>query len=83
MSRHRPRLLNFPRVDSVPGNMADIVQIPIEAFKGIQHSNSIYKFRIYSQATHSAGIIRIGFNNALLSWPPPATMENAWGYTAV
>jgi hypothetical protein len=29
-------------VDPMTGNMADVVQIPIEAFCAIQHSYSIY-----------------------------------------
>ncbi len=47
------RFLDFRRVDSMSGNMADIVQIPIEALKAIQHSHSIYNFCIYSKATFS------------------------------
>ena len=39
------RFLDFRRVDSIPGNMADIVQIPIEAFNAIQHSYSITAVR--------------------------------------
>jgi hypothetical protein len=31
------------------------VQIPIKAFKAIQHSYSIYKFCIYSRTPHSPG----------------------------
>jgi hypothetical protein len=38
----------------MPGNMAGIVQIPIEAIQAIQHSHSIYNFCIYSKAPHSA-----------------------------
>ena len=34
----------------MPGNVANIVQIPIEAFNTIQHSHSIYDFCIYSNA---------------------------------
>lgn len=30
--------LDFRRVDTMPGNMAYIVQVPIEASKAIQHS---------------------------------------------
>ena len=41
--------LDFRRVDSMPGNVADIVQIPIEGFNAIQHNFSIYSFCIYSQ----------------------------------
>jgi hypothetical protein len=49
------RLLDFRRVDSMPGNMAGIVQIPIEASNAIQHSHSIYKFCIYNKAPRSTG----------------------------
>jgi hypothetical protein len=41
----RDRFLDFRRIDAVPGNMADIVQIPIEAFKAIQHSHCIIILR--------------------------------------
>jgi len=30
--------LDFFRVDPVPGNMADVVQVPIEVLYAIQHS---------------------------------------------
>ena len=36
------------RLDSMPGNMADVVQIPIEAFQVCQHKYSIYRACIYS-----------------------------------
>ena len=39
--------LDLDRVDPMPGNMADIVQIPIETFCAIQHSSSIYNYCIY------------------------------------
>jgi hypothetical protein len=42
--------LDFFRVDPMPGNMADVVKIPIEAFQAIQHSYSIYDYCIYSKA---------------------------------
>src|ERR1039457_2087084 len=43
--------LDFRRVDPMPGNMADVVQIPIEACCTIQHSYSIYDYCIYRKAT--------------------------------
>lgn len=39
--------LDFRRGDPMPSNMAGIVQIPIEAFCAIQHSNSIYGYCMY------------------------------------
>jgi predicted XRE-type DNA-binding protein len=42
--------LDFLRVDSMPGHMAGVVRIPIETLEAIQHSISIYSFRIYSKA---------------------------------
>ena len=44
------RFLDFCRVDPMPRNVAHIVQIPIEALKGTQHSHSIYNLCIYSKA---------------------------------
>lgn len=38
------------RVDPVPGNVADVVHIPIEALCAIQHSYSIYDCCIYGKA---------------------------------
>lgn len=35
------------------GNMAGVVQIPIEAPDAIQHNRSIYKFCIYEKGPHS------------------------------
>jgi hypothetical protein len=54
----RDHFLDLRRVDSVPGNMADIVQIPIEALKAIQHSPSIYRFCIYSKLPNLAAVMR-------------------------
>jgi hypothetical protein len=34
-------------VDPMRGDMADVVQIPIEAFCAIKHSYSIYNYCIY------------------------------------
>lgn len=47
--------LDFRRGDPMPGNMAGIVQIPIEAFCAIQHNHSIYNYCMYRK---SAGIGR-------------------------
>ena len=44
--------LDLDRVDPMPGNMADIVQIPIETFCAIQHSSSIYNYCIYNKSLH-------------------------------
>lgn len=44
------RFLDFRRIDSMSGNMADVVQIPIEAFNSLQHNHSIYRFCIYNKA---------------------------------
>ena len=63
--------LDFRRVNPMPGNMAGIVQIPIEAFCVIQHSCSIYNYCIYGNATRPIAInlrtpgrvktVRVGF----------------------
>ena len=45
------RFFDLRRVDSVQGDMGDIVQIPIEAFQAIQHTASIYRFCIYSKTS--------------------------------
>jgi hypothetical protein len=37
-------------VDPMRGDMADVVQIPIEAFCAIKHSYSIYNYCIYEHA---------------------------------
>jgi hypothetical protein len=37
-------------VDPMPGDMADVVHIPIEACYAIQHSYSIYNYCIYGKA---------------------------------
>ena len=47
--------LDLFRVDPMPGNMADVVQIPIEAFCAIQHSYSIYNYCIYRNAPKPCG----------------------------
>ena len=47
------RFLDFRRIHSMSVNMADFVQIPIEAFNAFQHSYSIYDFCIYNEALHS------------------------------
>jgi hypothetical protein len=45
--------LDFRRVDPMPGDMADVVQIPIEAFCAIQYNSSIYNYCIYGWAIKS------------------------------
>src|ERR1039458_6763505 len=47
-------LLDFRRVNSMPINMADIVQIPIEAFQAVEHNYSIYKVCIYNKRSEAA-----------------------------
>jgi len=40
-------------LDPMPGDMADVVRIPIEASCAIQHSYSIYNYCIYGKAIKS------------------------------
>ena len=47
------RFLDFRRVHSMPVNMADIVQIPIEALNAIEHSHGIYNYCMYNKTLHS------------------------------
>jgi hypothetical protein len=42
-------LLDFGRVDSVPVDMADIVQIPIEAFQAVEHT-LVYTDYVYTKS---------------------------------
>jgi hypothetical protein len=51
--------LDFFRVDPVPGNMADVVQIPIEGCYAVQHSYSIYNYCIYEKAIKPIAIDEI------------------------
>ncbi len=48
-------VLDLFRVDPMPGNVADVVHIPIEDCCAIQHSYSIYKCCIYSNAAKPSG----------------------------
>jgi hypothetical protein len=43
------------RIVNTTIDMADIVQIPIEAFNATQHTQSIYDSCIYNEALHSVG----------------------------
>ncbi len=49
------RLFDFNRVNSMPVNMADIVQLPIEALQPIKHTYSIYIFRMYTSYRGGGG----------------------------
>jgi hypothetical protein len=48
-------VLDLFRVDPMPGNVADVVHIPIEDCCAIQHSYSIYKCCIYRSAAKPSG----------------------------
>ncbi len=47
--------LDLGRVNPMPGNMAHIMQIPIEALYAIQHYFSIYNYCIYKRRTKNNG----------------------------
>lgn len=53
--RPSDRLFHFNRVNSMPVNMADIVQLPIEALQPIKHTYSIYIFRMYTSYRGGGG----------------------------
>jgi hypothetical protein len=42
--------LDLRRGDPVPGDVADVLHIPIEASAAVEHSHGIYRFGIYSKA---------------------------------
>ena len=42
------RCLDFFRVHMMPGDMADVVLIPVESLQANEHHSSIYKFGIYT-----------------------------------
>ena len=48
------RFLDFRRMDRMPGHMAGVVGIPIEALEAIEHSISIYNSCIYGNVMRLA-----------------------------